>query len=117
MPINPYESPQEGGTRQRSRWMFRPAVIVVTAAACIGVGVLASVMAFGSLLTFPLSPANFDYATSDGVRCRAVAAVIAAGCLFAVDQRYLVVAAVIAVALTWLVTFASVFLYVAMGLG
>lgn len=117
MPINPYEPPREEGTLQKSHWLLRLTVIIATAAACVGTGVLASVMAYGSGLSWPLSPANFDYATSEGVYCGAVAAVVAAGCLLAFDRRYLAATAVIAVGLTWMATFAGISLYVAMRLG
>lgn len=89
--------------------MFRLLVILVTAAVCVA--------AFASVFQWPLSPANFDEASSLGIRWGAGGALFAALWLAQIDRKYLGRCAVLAVVATWLVTFVAVWLSVISSLG
>jgi len=97
--------------------MLRLFAIIVTAAACVAAGVTAGLVAFASELHWPLSEANLAAGSGYGIRGGVIGAVIAAFFLWQADRKTLWIAGAIAVAVTWLVTFAGVWWIVVSSLG
>src|SRR5437016_5136742 len=103
--------------------MLRLIVVVLTAAACFGAGVHASLVSSASLIHYAYSTnwfghsdANLDYFTRLGTFWGVAGAMISIICLAGLDRKYLWRAGVIAIVATWLVTYAGVWWHTVNGL-
>jgi hypothetical protein len=97
--------------------MTRLFLIVVMIAICLGAGATAGPAAFASELSWPLSEANLTASLALGTGWGVVGALVAAVALALADRKRLGITAVIAVAVTWLISFAGVWWVVVSSLG
>jgi hypothetical protein len=97
---------------------FRTVVLLIlTGAACFVVGVHASIAAFAAVFSWPMSEPNLDESTGLGRGFGLASAVISLISLCLSDRKLQGLKAVAAVLLTWLVTYACVWLFVVSSLG